>query len=617
MALPSEVNPHLKRYDHEKLNEAFMRIEKTADDFLFGMMHGEKRRQIALNFMGVRTTYEELDTNIEKLARSLFGFGIRQGDFVSIAMPNMTQTVEYIYACWRIGAVTNLIDPRTNGEGILERIKRTNSKLFVTVMDICDPLIDDIVKDIPCEHVVVVSPSDSLKPCFHIKPLLGILLYKSKMKKFAEGHMGPGSKYIFHRDFLTKYYSVQGDIRAVYKPEMLAAVLYTSGTASDGIIKGAMITHRAYNASPCAFKQQVQSDEYQRRRSFGGFIPFFFAYGSMTGLHASLCGELELKMIPIFDPNKFADMLLKLKPNIFLGVPRFHEQLANHPKLQKKSNKLSFVSIAISGGDKISVATLEKVNATYKRNGSNIGLRVGYGATELGGSICVMPYYDPDGSDFNWREEGNVGYLMPHCKGMVIVPETGEELPFGEDGELCMNSLSQMEGYYGMPEITEEITVYGKDGTKYYRMGDKGHLDESGCFHFVDRYKRSMMRPDGHTVHPSPIENVIMAHEAVHLCAVAGLHQKGSTSGVIPSAFVVLHEEYKDPAKRKEVLQSIDELCLKRLPARDRAIAYKAVDELPYTPMGKVFFRELEKETFEPENFLVTDLAFFPELQKK
>ena len=617
MPLASKANPHLMHYDQKILNGALARIDKTADDFLFGLLHGKRRQEYATNFMGVRTTYDQLDARIEQVARALFAYGVQQGDYVTVVLPNLTECILYIYACWRIGAIANLIDPRTNSQGILERTRRTDSKLLVTVMDICDPKIDDILEDLP--PVIVVSPSDSLQGSMKLKPVLGRLVYKIKMKKFAEGRWTEGGKYMWHKDFVSRYTTDLEDIRAVYSPDLPAVIHYTSGTASDGVIKGAVVTHRAFNAALCAFRYSVRPEEYQRGFTFGGFIPFFAAYGAICGMHASLCGGLEILLVPLFEPTKFAELLLRIKPNIFLGVPRFHEQLAEHPKLQKKSKRLSFIKIAISGGDKISLASLERINETFARGGYAGGLRVGYGSTELGGSIAVMPYYEPasaDGGGFPWKAEGNVGYLLPHCRAMVIDPDTGEELPIGQDGELCVHSLSQMERYLNLPEETQEITHIGPDGTKYYRMGDKGHLDETGCFYFLDRYKRSLMRPDGHTVHPSPIENVIMGHEAVEMCAVVGLRLGEETAGAIPSAFVVLREGYDTPEKKLAALEAIDGFCLQLLPERDRAIAYRAVDELPYTLMGKIHFRELEKELFKPGNFLVTDFAFFPELRQ-
>ena len=606
MKFSPKVTKRMINYTPEQYEAALTRIDRSADEYLFGMLHGDLRTGYATRFMGIRTTYEELDTEIERVARALFAFGLRQGDTISISLPNVKESILYIYACWRIGVTANLIDPRTNGQGILERVRTTNSKLLVIIMDVCDPKIDEVLNELPVEHVIIVSPKDSLKVGFKLIPTLGVLAYTIKGKKFAEGRMDQNGKYIWHADFIENNYTDLEDIRAVYSPDLIAAITYTSGTASDGDgkIKGAALTHRAFNSALCAFRCVVDPIEYQPGDTFGGFVPFFSAYGAVCGMHASLCGALEVILVPIFDQEKFAKFLLKIKPNIFLSVPRFLEQLSDYPKLKKKNNLLSFIHIAIAGGDKISGASMERVNETLKRGGCDCGVRVGYGSTELGGSIAVMPRYNPETSKYPWQADGNVGTVMPHCKAMVIDPDTGKELPIGEVGELCVNSVSQMEYYVGRPDATEEITIYGADGTKYYKMGDKGRLDENGIFYFVDRYKRSIMRLDGHTVHPSPIENVIMMHDAVEICAVAGLSKGNDSSGTIASAFVVLR---KSEIPQEQILKEIDTICLKHLPERDRAVAYKVVAELPYTPMGKIHFRELSKEIFKPEEFFIVD----------
>ena len=597
----------------------FAGIDCSADEFMFGLHHGRQRDDIAIDFIGVQTSYHQLDAEVERAARALTAYGIRQGDYVTFLMPNLLETVVYIYACWRIGAVTNMVDPRANTEGILERAERTNSKLIVTVFNVCEEKIDPILDRFSAKNVILVNPSDSMKGCLKPKPLAASLILARHKRAFARGHdIGAGSKYIWNTDFLREYQTDAFNIRADYSPDLVAAIVYTSGTSADGVIKGAVVTHRALNAATMGLSYSVRPEDRRRQDTFGGFIPFFACYGLINGMHAGLCGGLRVILVPLFDPTKFADMLLKIKPNSFLGVPRFHEQLADHPKLQKKNNKLAFIKNPISGGDKISLASIERINKTFARSGSKAGLRVGYGSSELGACVAVMPAYDPETSDFPWRAEGNVGYIMPQCKAMVINPDTGEPLPFGQSGELAMHSLSQMGGYFGLPKETEEITYIAEDGTKYYRMGDKGHLDEKGCFYFVDRYKRSLMRPDGRTVHPAPIENVIMKHKAVEKCAVAGLRLGENKAGAITSAFVVLREGYGDtPEKEREILADIDKLSLQHLPEADRAFAYRTVKELPYTLMGKVNFRELEKEIFNPAHFFLTDYAFFPELVRQ
>jgi long-chain acyl-CoA synthetase len=163
-----------------------------------------------------------------------------------------------------------------------------------------------------------------------------------------------------------------------------------------------------------------------------------------------------------------------------------------------------------------------------------------------------------------------------------------------------------MKGYLNSEEETELITIYDPNGIKYYRTGDKGHVTQNGQICVVDRYKRAMMRPDGHTVHATPIENIIMSHEAVIACSVVGIPMGGG-AGVIPTAFLTLKNGASDNAL---IINEIDELCLRKLPGRDKAHAYVMMEKLPYTLMGKIDYRKLESLKLEDLDLMVKDHTF-------
>ncbi|MCL2298573.1 MAG: acyl--CoA ligase, partial [Firmicutes bacterium] len=242
-----------------KLREgAFVTIYRNADDFMFGRHHGKQRDEFAVKMVGLRTTYTQLDYEVERAATALYAYGIRQGDYVSFAMPNLKETIVYIYACWRIGAVANLIDPRTNSEGILERVERTHSKLLITVFNLCGEKFDCILDRLPCAHVILVNPyADSVAASKALVFLAG-LKYGKEVKEFNGTHtVGGDSKYVWHSEFINSY-TYDEDIRACYSPGMAAAVVYTSGTASDGVIKGAVLTHEALNAAAIGLYYSVR-----------------------------------------------------------------------------------------------------------------------------------------------------------------------------------------------------------------------------------------------------------------------------------------------------------------------------------------------------------------------
>ena len=98
-----------------------------------------------------------------------------------------------------------------------------------------------------------------------------------------------------------------------------------------------------------------------------------------------------------------------------------------------------------------------------------------------------------------------------------------------------------------------------------------------------------------------------MSHDQVSNCAVVGipLDDKG---GVIPTAFIRLKDGVK--GSHKEIIESIDNLCFKELPEREKALSYVIVDKLPYTLMGKIDYRQLETYTFDNKAIFVKDPLF-------
>ncbi|MDR1410492.1 MAG: acyl--CoA ligase [Oscillospiraceae bacterium] len=614
-------NPHMQHFPSDIREQLFSDIEENADAYMF-RLNADNMDGIALDYFGAQTTYREMDKQVDRLARTLKGYGVVPGEIVAVSLPNLKEIVLYIYALWRIGATVSLIDARTNATGVLERVKQCEARLLVTVMDVFEDKTKPILADLPVQNLVICTPADALagqKPT-EFKGKLVKLIYPGKIKKFLKEvkTLPGGEKIIMHADFVGKY-TCEGDVRVPYDPEAIAAIHYTSGTTEDGAIKGVMHLHKAYNAMFRAvryFETMPGRLALQRGETFGGFIPFIAAYGLFNGLHYSLCIGLTVQLIPVFNPAEIDKLILRKKPNGFLGVPRFFELLATNKKLRRPSKKLAFIRNAVTGGDKISPATMRLVNACFARNGAYNGLVVGYGSTETGASLAGSLPYRADGStDYDWDAEGNVGVFLPSVDVVVIDPETNEQLPCGVDGEVCVRSLSMCTGYFKKTQRTVEMTYTDPEtGERYWRLGDKGHVSTTGSFYFVDRYKRSIFRSDGHTVHPSPIENVCCLHDAVDCCAVVGLKIDPHAAGAVPTAFVMLHEGTENADK---VLHELRALNLRELPERDTALAFTVVKQLPYTLMGKVDFRKLEQNKIDLENYYIADPRVVAELRQK
>ena len=364
-----------------------------------------------------------------------------------------------------------------------------------------------------------------------------------------------------------------------YEKDYPAAIIYTGGTT--GISKGALLSNDCFTAM--AAEAYYDAPTLFTGKRFLEIMPPFIAYGLIFGHFIPFCAGLESCLIPVFNPKKFADYLLKYKANHVIGVPSFFETLIKSKRVQKRD--LSFLTTCITGGDKMLVETERQINDFLKNHGCKNSVMKGYGMTEMGSAATFTVSDDSN-------IEGSVGITSQHNNVKVINPETGDELKYNEPGELCLTGPTMMLGYHNNEKETQNVMKKAKDGTVWIHTGDIGYITEDGIIFIVDRIKRMIIRPDGHNVWPSMIENVISKHPSVEDCVVVGLTNPKESNGKIPTAFVVVKENYIADDKLKEEL---DLFSKKHLPERDVAMAYHFCDTLPLTLLGKVDYRALEK----------------------
>lgn len=583
------MEKHLQYFRDGILEEIRNGVNSKAYDYMYAI-NKDHQDDIAISYFGTKISYKEMFDNIERCAKSLYAHNIREGDIISFVLPNVPEIIYLFYAANRIGAACNMIDPRTNASAIMERANLAKSKLVFVISDMADSKINEYAKQYCADKVVIITPATTLTKRKGLSAeALGVkAVYKIKNYKNNE-------KYITYHEFLESDSNMVHD--SEYKKDTVAGIVYTSGT-SAGVAKGVMISNEAMNYVP---KQQMGGQSgFARQNTFLSCIPFFQAYGFMNGVHNSLCNGWIIQMIPKFNPQDFDLLIKKYKPNNSIGVPRFWELLVDNGRLDKTD--LSFLVLPTIGGDKISPSSVKKINNFLEKHGSKVKVIIGYGASEFGGAVSVTL------SDYSIYKEGSVGVFFPGCIAKVFDPDTGEEVK-GDDrtGELYLHSPTMMLGYFNNDKETEAITYYDEDGLKYYRTGDKVHIDSDGINWIIDRYKRVIPRPDGHKVSASPIENVLMSHEYVSNCAVVGI-PRDDKGGFIPTAFVQIPNEVKK--KHTELFEALDALCSKEIPARDKPLAYIIIDKLPYTLIGKVDYRQLEETRFDEDTFFVDDPLF-------
>ena len=556
---PSIDKPWLKYYSEEALNAKLPAC--TIYDYLYES-NKDYRGRTALNYFGRKITYGELFENIEKAARALKQNGVGKGSIVTVLMPTLPETVYLFYALGKIGAIGNMVDPRTSAEGIRDYIQEVGSELLIAV-DVVLPKTADILSKTTIKKVLVISPADSLPPVLRT-------LYKMKQGKRPRVY----DACISWKSFIAEGAAYTGTTSAGYEKNRPVVIVHTGGTT--GHPKGVLLTNDNLNIS--AYQCIISGLDFQRKHTWLNIMPPFIAYGVGNGLHLPLIVGMEVILIPQFDPNKFDELLLKHKPNHMTGVPSHYGNIINSQTLKNKD--LSYLIAPIVGGDSMNIDLERQTNHNAKCH-----VVKGYGMTEVSAAVSVC-------ATDSCNQIGSVGIPFTHTVISIFDVENGEELMYNQQGEVCITGPNTMLGYYKNPKATAEIIVRHKDGLDWVHSGDIGYMTEDGMLFIVDRIKRMIVRHDGFKVFPSMIEKTIASHEAVQSCCVVGIPDKEHSQGKLPAAHIVLAPQFS--GQKSDVQQQLAALCQKELPEYAQPVDYAFRDSLPLTSIGKVDYQALE-----------------------
>ncbi len=559
--LASIDKPWMKWYPKEAYQD------KIADKTMWQVLEHNAKDFLdynALIYEGTIINYKKLLEEIEKVAISMKELGIKKGDHVIICMPNVPEFVYIFYALNKIGAIPNLIEPRTNAKRILDYIKISNSK-YMFMVDLCYQNIQKIADESDLKKIISISPSESLP------------LAKKNVYNILHRKVKTHGRYIDYQDFLSLNVGKEKVSTSAFQKDATAVVVYTSGTS--GVPKGVELRNETYNGQNLQIKYSGISPK--KGEIFMGNVPFFSAYGSSSGMHNALSNGVAIYLIPSPKLDKFPKYVLKTESNHIMASPRHFEILNEYLKRHPRKD-LSYVKNFVSGGDKIVEPHEIDMNETFSKvNAPKV--KKGLGSTEHGGGFTTTS------NDFN-NKIGSVGIPLAQNIVKIVDINTKKELKYGEIGEIYVASITHANGYLNRQDLTDDA-FFEEDGLVWFRTGDLGYIDEDGVVFFCDRISRAIMRPDGHTVSLLPIENAISKSKYVKSCAVVGIKPNLETAGELPMAFIVL----KEGIDIKEAQTEIKSLCEEFIPERERPAWFRYVDELPYTLMEKVDYIKLSQ----------------------
>lgn len=565
MKKDAKLRPWIKYYDEENIPANIEYPDCSMVDMI--LKSAEKwPDNVAYSYYGHKVTYKNFVRKIEKAARALKNYGVKEGDKVTICMPNTPEGITMVYAVNMVGAVCNMVHPLSSEKELEYYIRVAESK-YVLVIDAVFDKIYKLRDTADLERIIVVRPSDGLG--FLKKKLYRVLHVKQPTLPSSD------SRVVLWEDFIANSYFYQGNYHENRSGSDLAAILYSGGTT--GSPKGVMLSNTNFNS--LAIQATTMIKQAVPGASVLSILPIFHGFGLGVSIHTPLCRGLSCVLIPAFSHKQFADILKKNQPTLITGVPTLFEALIN---TKLKPNDLECLKSVICGGDALNQTLRTKVNDYLKAHGSPAKIRVGYGLTEATAAICLSPE--------DATSDGIIGVPFPDDYFKVVKPNTHTAAEKGEEGEICVSGPTVMMGYLKNDEETANTLRVHDDGKLWLHTGDIGRFGDDNCLYFAQRIKRIIIS-SGYNVYPTHIESVINSHEAVLTSTVIGVDHP--YKGQVPKAFIVLKPGYK---AGKRIEKEIRELLERNIPIYALPTSYEFRDKLPTTLVGKVAFKKLEEE---------------------
>ncbi len=477
----------------------------------------------------LKLRWREFKHYIDSFARYLELVGVRKGDNVAILMSNSKEFVIAFLAIGKLGAVSiplNTFLKRAELEYILNDCE---AKLIITQGKFAE-LLKDIDKS-------------------------------TKIEKFIWSEDPPvldENNLSFEEGLTIEDYE---HIKPQAKLEDLAVILYTSGTT--GKPKGVMLTYKNILSNILNITKVFDIKPKDR---FIVYLPMFHAFTLTATVLLPLYTASPIVIVKSIMPfsNVIKQTLLR-RVSVFMGVPEVFNALSK-AKLPWYFMWFNRIKYFISGGAPLPQDTLERMKRKFKR----AVLLEGYGLSECSPVVSVnLPHK---------QKPLSVGPPLPDYEVKVVDDEL-MELPVGEVGEIIVKGDCVMKGYYKNPYETESTIING-----WLRTGDLGYVDEDGFIYIVDR-KKDLIICKGMNIYPREVEEVLMSHPKVELCAVVG--RKDPNHGEIPVAFVKPVEDSQlTEGELRNYLK--DKLANYKVPRQ-----FIFVDDLPKNATGKVLKRVL------------------------
>lgn len=490
---------------------------------------------------GEQVTYREVGERIARAGNALGGLGVERGDRVALFAPNELWFVYAFFGACRIGSVPLPLNIELPLDTLEYIVADSGAEVVVTSErpEVCD------------RATAVAEAVDGV----------GTLAVTDE-----EPGLAPDGTAV------VSFTQAVADAATVLAPAPVsdddpAMQTYTSG--STGTPKGVVLTHGGTHWNVTTIRQVhfldrheraiVAGPLYHKNALVGAVKPLFQAGGSVVVMDG-------------FDSSAVIAAIDEYDVTYLRGVPAMYKLLvADEAALA--AHDVSSVEWAVSGSASLPEALITSFEEAF---GAPMG--EAYGLTETGGPVTLSPRWGP-------RKQGSSGLPLPGAELRIVDPDSGEELPGGETGEVIVASPGNGR-YYGRPEVEAEA-YEERDGRRFLHTDDLAYRDDQGYVYIAGRLD-DMLVVGGENVYPAEVEALLQEHEAVDDVAVVGVPH--AMKGEAPVAFVVAEGVTEDDLKQ---------FFIERGPAyaHPRRVFFEV--ELPLSGTGKVDRDALEADARE------------------
>ncbi|UAW98712.1 AMP-binding protein [Halopseudomonas nanhaiensis] len=511
----------------------------------------------AIEYYGHRTSYAELDELSDRCAALLYSLGVAPGDRVAVFMPNCPQLHIAFYGILKAGAIHAPVSPMAKGMELAYQLEDSGATAIV-----CFDQLLPVVREIRDQTELKVVISTSLSELCSASPPIPVpdLLRAPKLDLTDSIDLLPA---------LASTTAAQ-DLPRLGLDDT-AALNYTGGTT--GLPKGCIHTHGDMLYT-CASFLPVALGMDPDRVSLN-FMPEFWIAGENAGLLYPVFSGTTLVLLARWDAEAFMAAVQHYRVSHTGLLVDSASEVLDHPRV----GDYDLSSLQITS----CVSFIKKLTPEYRRRWRELTgctlFETSFGMTET--HTCDTFTAGMQDDNFDLKSAPTfVGLPVPGTEFKVCAFGTGELLPLGEEGELCVRSPSLLKGYWKKPEASAEAL---RDG--WLHTGDSGVITETGHIRYLGR-RKEMLKVNGMSVFPSELEAMLGQHPDILASAVIG--RDDEKRGQAPVAFVV--------AKPLSGLtaEALIEWCRQSM-AVYKVPDVRLVESLPMTATGKVKKQDLQE----------------------